>query len=100
MSLNPIALKLYKSIDPVCKVGNEREYCVLKGAQEVFYYPFPTSGNPSNAINTINCNPTSQRTIIDRKIYLRAQFTLSFTGTAATGAGLLLPGYDAPRAYP
>jgi hypothetical protein len=102
MSLNPIPLKLYKTEDPVCKVGNEREYAVMKGAQEVFYYPFPTSGNPNSAVNTINCNPTSQRTIIDRKLYLQAQFTLSFTGTNASGAAgaLLLPGYDAPRAYP
>jgi len=103
MSLNPIPLKLLKTQDPVCKVGNEREYSVLKGAQEIFYYPFPTSGNANSSVNTINCNPTSQRTIIDRKLYIRANFGLLFTGTiGATGgtASLLLSGYDAPRAYP
>jgi hypothetical protein len=100
MSLNPIALKLYKTIDPVCKVGNEREYCVYKSAQEIFYYPFPTSGNPSTAVNTINCNPTSQRTIIDRKVYIRAKFTLNFSGSGFSGANLLVPGMDAPRSFP
>lgn len=99
MSLNPVPLKIFRCDDPVTKVNNEREYGVMKGGQEVFYYPFPTSGNANASVNTINANPTNQRTIIDSKIFLLTNFTLAFNGTGATG-GLLQAGYDAPRANP
>lgn len=100
MSLNPsMPLKLFKVEDPVCRVGSEREYGVIKSGQEIFFYPFPTSGAANTSTNTFNCNPTSQRTIIDRKIYILANFTLTFTGTS-TGSQLLYKGFDAPRSYP
>lgn len=101
-SLNPIPLKLFKTEDPVMRIGNEREYSVYKGAGEIAYYQFPTSGTPSLGINTILCNPNNRRTVIDRKCYLEAQFVLSFTGTAGqTGiTPLLIAGYDAPRCNP
>jgi hypothetical protein len=102
MSLNPVPLKLFRAEDPVTRIDSKREYSVFKGGQEVSYFPFTTSGLPNQSTNTINCNPTSQYTIVDRKFLVLANFTLLFNNAGNSGAvgGLLQAGYDAPRAYP
>ncbi len=99
MSLNPTLLKTFRTEDPIVRVDNEREYGILKGANDVIWNQFPVSGSPSTSNNTILCNPSSRTTLVDRKHYLHGVFTLTFTGTAGA-SGLLVAGYDAPRSLP
>lgn len=100
MSLNITPLPIVKVLDPRVRVNNERVYAVTKGAQEVSYQPFPsTSFNNSQA--QITCNPPSRDTIINRKVWINATFSLTFGGTSGTLGTLLVPGqYDGLRCQP
>ena len=54
----------------------------------------------STAGITWNFNTQSENVLIDRRIYARAQFQLTFVGTAPIGQPLLNTESDAPRALP
>src|SRR5208282_326809 len=85
---------------PRTRVNNERVYAVTKGAQEVSYQPFPsTAFNSSQA--QITCNPPSRDTIINRKVWVNATFSITFGGTAGSLGFLIIPGqYDGLRNQP
>lgn len=47
-----------------------------------------------------NFNTQSENVLIDRRIYVKHQFKMSFTGTSPIGQPLLNDEFDAPRAFP
>ncbi len=101
MSLSLIPLKLTQSLDPVTQINNARNFCVNKGGSDVYYTSFPTSGNATSSQNTINCNPDSRDTLVDRKIWMQNTFDITITGTPVGATLMYQPGISgAPRAFP
>ena len=112
MSLGIDNLQIFEVIDPTLRLDNKRGFTVERGPEESYYYPFPcSSGSPSASVNTIIANPSSRGTILDRKVYLNAQFKVTLTsagpsaGLGAGNASIYLNGGasaagGAPRAYP
>ena len=97
MSLNPVPLELYQTIDPRVNVNSKRGYTALRGGMVNSWQQFPAT-TINNSQVQITCNPPSQDIVINRKVYLKFNATLDFTGT---GNPLLQIGAnDAPRAYP
>lgn len=97
MSLNPVQNEVLRVNDPVTNLNSKRDYIVLRGGSVNSWQQFPATNVNTNTIQ-ITCNPPSRDIIVNRKVYLRAQFTLTFTGV---GNPLLrMDVADAPRAYP
>lgn len=81
MSLSQIPLQLTQSLDPITQINNVRTFCVEKGASDVFYTVFPSSGVATINQNTFTCNPISRETITSRKIYMRNTYLINLNGT-------------------
>ena len=96
MSLSAVPTQMVGVLDPKVRVNSKRVYAVLKGSSVNSWQVFPATTINNSQIQ-ITCNPPNRDIIINRKCYLRATFTLTFTGV---GNPLLrMDGADAPRAY-
>jgi hypothetical protein len=96
MSLSVVPTQTVAVMDPKVRINSKRVYAVLKGSSVNSWQVFPATTINNSQIQ-ITCNPPNRDIIINRKCYLRATFTLTFTGT---GNPLLrMDGADAPRAY-
>lgn len=96
-----IPLNVVAVMEPRMELNNERTWVVLKGGEQVTYYPFPSTSFSSSQFNFI-CNPPSANTVLDRNIFIEVPFTINFTANSANPStdNLLQPGRDAFRAYP
>ena len=83
----------------------------LEPAQKQLIWAIPKAPEGNNSIQqqansystagiTWNFNTQSENVLIDRRIYARAQFQLTFVGTAPLGQPLLNTESDAPRFLP
>jgi len=83
----------------------------LEPAQKELIWAIPKAPEGNNSIQqqansystagiTWNFNTQSENVLIDRRIYARAQFQLTFVGTAPLGQPLLNTESDAPRFLP
>jgi hypothetical protein len=99
MSENLVPLKLDQTMDPMMAVVGEKEWTVLRSCETSVWRQY-TATTYSNNNFTINCNPPNQKTLIDRKMYIRVPVNIQFTGTSAAGSHLLQSGNDALRAFP
>ena len=115
MSLGISKLNFVQTIDR--RIDVEKLHSLLYGiestATENTYQVFPIQ-NQSISGFTIVANPPNRNVFVNKKFYVKEQFTINFTGVAGDGLHLLqaagmnhLPGvdpgnqyYDAPRAYP
>lgn len=97
LSINP--LEPIETIDEVLNLNVKQEYGVYNGGSEISYVSFPAQAVNNNNIS-ITCNPPSESTVIDKRIYAEFEYTLNFTGNAGVGNLLQLGTFDAPRAFP
>lgn len=98
MSLSYQKLQPVRVRDPRVVVDNQRQYAVLSGGKKVQYKAYTSTSISTSSIQ-FSCPPPSGSFIIDRKMYLTMPIRLTFAGTSSSG-NLLVPGSDAPRAYP
>lgn len=110
-------LAAVRVLDPRITINNEanKTYGVFTGPQQNSWTQWNSTSFSDSSIQ-IDMNPPSQKTYINRKIYIETQFELNFTGTSTAGNVLLqapgLPTSDGtvpagnvsylngPRAYP
>ena len=95
--------KLVNVIDPRLEclefAQKENTWGIFKGCEGQNTTQFQASSYSTAGINW-NFNTQSDNVIIDRRIYARAQFLMTFTGTADTGKCLLNTESDALRCLP
>ena len=97
LAINP--LRPVKIMDPLVDVKESRMYGVLQGGQRVSYRNFiSTSFSNNNAV--FSCPPPSPNIFVDRKVEIKMNVNIQFTGDAGAGNVLLNSGYDALRSYP
>ena len=96
-------LKLINSVDPRLDaldfVQKENVWSVFKGCEGS-----NSVAQQSNSYGTSNIswnfNTQSENVLIDRRMYARVQFQMTFVGTAPLGQPLLATESDAPRCFP
>jgi len=100
-SLKP--LKLSNVLDPRLEcmefAQKEMSWGVFKGCEGQNSVQ-QQANSYSTAGITFNFNTQSENVIIDRRMYCRAQFQVTFVGTAPLGQPLLATESDAPRCLP
>lgn len=99
MSNNIVPINLARAEYPLTRIANMRTWAVLKGCGENSYQRFPSSSFSDSQI-TITCNPPSNKNCIDRVIFIKNVYNLTFAGTSVAGNLLQLGANDAPRAQP
>lgn len=100
MSLNVTPLKRVRVVDRRVRLNNDREYGILKGGREESWQTFPAQSVANSSI-TITANPPSSETIVDRKVYVKVGYQLTFEGTSTGDGTLLNIGIsDGLRAFP
>lgn len=96
-------LRTENVLDPrleAMKYGQEKlKWGVFKGCQNQNWVQ-QQANSYSTAGATWNFNTQSENVLIDRRIYARMQFQISFTGTSPIGQPLLNDEADSPRAFP
>ena len=95
--------KLVNVIDPrlECMEFSQKNnaWGIYKGAEGQNTVQQQSNSYSSAGVN-FNFNTQSENVIIDRRIYARVQFLMTFTGTAPIGQPLLNSESDAPRCLP
>lgn len=99
MSNSAVPLNVVGVYEPRMLLDNERTWVVVKGGQQVTYYPFPSTSFSSSQFNFI-CNPPSAQTVLDRVAFIEVPVTITFTNNGAQTENLLQPGRDAFRCMP
>ncbi|AVL93352.1 putative major capsid protein [Zamilon virus] len=102
MSNSAVPLNVVAIQEPRLELNNERTWVVVKGGQQVTYYPFPSTSFSSNQFNFI-CNPPSAQTVLDRLAFIQVPYDITFNVNPAHAGvtdNLLQPGRDAFRAFP
>lgn len=96
-------LKLVNVIDPrlecMSYAQNEKEWAIFKGCEGKNAVQ-QQANSYSNSSIVWNFNTQSENVIIDRRIYAKVQFQMTFVGKAPVGQPLLNTESDAPRAFP
>lgn len=99
-AINP--LKTVRVVDPRVNFGNEREYAVVSGGNQISWKPFTTNSFSNSALN-FSAPPPNPGICVDPRIYLNLPLSIDFTGPVNTinpALPILLEGYDSFRAYP
>jgi hypothetical protein len=99
MSLSFQKLEAVEVRDPRTILENQRYFGVLKCGQTTTLKAW-TSTSVSNTSIQFSVPPPSPAIIVDRRMWLYFPVRLTFTGMASSGAPILQPGRDAPRAFP
>src|SRR5579872_31243 len=106
MSLALFPLQTVKTLIPVSKINERKDYSILKGSSETSWKAITTQSYSNSSIQ-FSAPPPSPGILVSRKVWLNVQFLLNFVGTSGAGGGVLrgpLFGTgdprDAPRAYP
>lgn len=95
-------LNTVRVLDPLVNVSGERLYAVLSGGSRISWKPFTTNSFDNTSFQ-FACPPPSPNIFVDRKVYLKVDATITFTGTenvATPDGGIIQAGVDALRAYP
>lgn len=95
-------LNTVRVLDPLVNVSSERFYAVLSGGSRISWKPFTTNSFDESSFQ-FACPPPSPNIFVDRKVYLKTDVTINFTGTenaATPDGGIIQAGVDALRAYP
>jgi hypothetical protein len=96
-------LKLVNVIDPrlecMSYAQNEKEWAIFKGFEGQNFIQ-QQANSYSNSSIVWNFNSQSENIVIDRRIYAKVQFQMTFVGKAPVGTPLLNTESDAPRAFP
>lgn len=87
-------------IDPRYNLNQPKVMIIQQGGQEVSYQRISSQNVQSTTSSTFNILPPSNETLVDRRIYLRMQGTVTFNATAIAGNTILQSGRDAFRAFP
>ncbi len=99
MSNNIVPVNLVRTDYPLTAINNRRSWAVLKGCGENSFQKFPSSSFNNSQIS-ITCNPPSNKTVVNRLIWLKNVYNIAFTG-ADTGSPLLQIGSnDSLRCQP
>jgi hypothetical protein len=100
-SVRPIKLK--NVIDPRLEclefAQKEMEWGIFKGCEGQNTVQQQANSFSTSSVS-FNFNTQSENCVIDRRIYARVQFLMTFTGTAPLGQPLLNSESDAPRCLP
>ena len=99
LSIEP--LPIINVEDHRINLNNKRDYAVLRGPIQITPIAKNASGNNSISQITFNTPPPNPHIGIDRKVYIKVQFTTTFTGT--NSGQPLLSGWGqtiAPRDHP
>lgn len=102
MSLSLVKIPVSKVFEPRIDMPamEDSRYVILKGSKDNTYQRYP-SPNVNNFQIQVTTNPPSRQMVVNRRVYVRCKYRMTFTGTAAgAGSTLLVPGLDAPRQYP
>ena len=96
-------LKMENVLDPRLNcmdyVQDEMKWGIFKGAEGQNQVHQQANSYSTSGI-TWNFNTQSETTLIDRRLYAKVQFLMTFNGTSPIGQPLLLSENDAPRAFP
>ncbi len=100
-SVRPIELKnvVDPRLDCLEFAQKQMEWGVLKGAEGQNTVQQQANSYSTSGVQW-NFNTQSENVIIDRRIYARVQFLVTFVGTAPLGQPLLNTESDAPRCLP
>lgn len=86
--------------EPRLKVGNEREWVIVKGGQTVTTYAYPAS-SASNRYFNFTTNPPGKKNVLDRHVILKTKVTLTFSGPGDSSDNYMVQqGRDAFRSFP
>lgn len=102
MSNNVVPMQVVLQRDPLVDFENldKRMYSVIDGGQYLNYQEYIATQVSNSSVSVLSI-PSSEHTVVDPKIYMRATYTLTFAGTSTSGNLLQIgTGADAPRAYP
>lgn len=99
MSLSLVQVPLKKILTPTININTTKSYAIAKGAKDNTYQSFPAQNLNTNQI-TISCNPPSRDIVINKRVYVKAKFQLTISGTAGAGSKMIVENLDAPRAFP
>lgn len=99
MSNNIVPIDVVRADYPLTRMANRRVWAVLKGSGETSYQEFPSTNFNNNQI-VITCNPPSNKTIINRVIFLEFQALITFQGPDSGTPLLQLGSTDALRCQP
>ena len=100
-SVRPIELKnvVDPRLDCLEFAQKQMEWGIFKGAEGQNTVQQQANSYSTSGVSW-NFNSQSENTIIDRRIYARVQFLVTFVGTAPVGMKLLNTESDAPRCLP
>jgi len=79
-----------KQIDPAIDLTRPVKIRIEEGAQNVTVTKYPASSVSPQNIQFNNVNPNSAETIVDRKLFVKASFRLTFLGTNVPSGEFLL----------
>lgn len=90
MSITVDPLNLVNVLDPRVDVHarSRREYGVLSSGNENTWKPFPSVNFNNNSVSW-SANPPSKKIMVNRRVLMRQDWTITFTGQSA-GAGICL----------
>ena len=96
-------LELENILDPrleAMKYSQDKlKWGIFKGCENQNYVPQQANSYSTSGI-VWNFNTQSENVLIDRRMYAKVQFQITFTGTSPIGQPLLNDEIDAPRAFP
>lgn len=99
MSNSIVPIKSVAVLEDRVDINAEKEFAILKGGS-VYTYKSWTTTSYSNSGAQFSTPAPNARILIDKKVYMKIQWLLTFTGNAGAGNVLLNYGKDAPRAFP
>lgn len=100
MSYAVTPLKTCLVMDPVSNINKERCYGIYEGGQESVWKPADTQSVTNSQIS-FSANPPNPGVIVNRKIYIKVDAIIDFSGDSGDPArGLLQTNFDAPRFMP
>jgi len=79
-----------KQYDPVIDLLAPTKIVLEEGATDITFTKYPSSSISTSNIQFNNINPPDAETIVDRKIFVKANFRLTFTGTGVAAGDYLL----------
>ena len=91
-------LKVYKHVEPTLQLDQTPHYVINVGGQDLTYSAYTTT-NFSTSNITWTVNPSTGNTVVNRMMYMRVPFTITFNGTSVGPTLLQLGSNDAPRSF-
>lgn len=102
MSLAYKQLSIVQSLEPRTAIYNPRSYLAFRGGEQSSWKPIAATSYSDSSIQ-FSVNPPNSNILVDRKVLLNMEFTITLDNTnVRTGTQPLLytVGQEAPRAHP